>query len=145
MMMFANSIFKLASSFTKRIPSGSLLLSLKRGETRSTSGDKASIGDYCGEISKSKLNSLVRNAISQALSHFGGASVAESLLYILELEALHLGLQLMFGNASYVVEEHMRSTLAKSLGLDPEGRSVDQLIDEARRRILDQASIELRA
>lgn len=157
-MFFAGTIAKFAPSISKRNPSstGSLLFTLQQNETSSTSGDKIYNRDSSTDLSKSKVNSLVRNAVSQALSHFGGPSVAESLLYILELEhsvdtqnilddlqALHLGLQLMFGNASYVVEEHMRASLAKSLGLDPEGRSIDQLIDEATRQIVDQESIQL--
>jgi hypothetical protein len=95
-----------------------------------------------------KINNLVGEAVFLGLSHFGGKNVVESLVYILELEhsvnfrnvanelnTLRLGLAKMFGDAAYVVEEKVRNNLAKSLGLDPEGRSLEQLIEAAKKSL----------
>ena len=95
-----------------------------------------------------RLNNLVLEAVFQGLSHFGGSNVVESLIYILELEhsvnlrnivneldTLRSGLAKMFGGASYVVEEKVRNNLAKSLGLDPDGRSLEQLVETAKNLI----------
>lgn len=92
-----------------------------------------------------KLNNLVGEAVSQGLSHFGGDDVVESLIYILELEhsvnlrnivnqvgEFRKGLTKMFGDAAYVVEGHVCSNLAKTMGLDPEGRTLEELIETAR-------------
>jgi hypothetical protein len=97
---------------------------------------------------EAKLNDLVGEAISQGLSHFGGKNVVESLIYILELEhsvdlrnvaneldALRRGFESMFGNAAYVVEEKVRNNLAKNLGLDPDGRTLEELIEAARKSL----------
>jgi hypothetical protein len=96
---------------------------------------------------ETKTNDVVSEAILRGLSNFGGADVVESLVYILELEhsvnlrtvtgeldKLRFALNAMFGAAAYVVEEKICSNLAKSLGLDPEGRSLEDLSLEARRR-----------
>jgi hypothetical protein len=102
---------------------------------------------------QTKLNSLVGEAVFQGLSHFGGRNVVESLIYILELEhavnlrnivneleTLRSGLAKMFGNAAYVVEEKVRNNLAKKLGLDPDGRTLEQLV-EAARKLIQQDSV----
>ncbi|MDH2900920.1 MAG: hypothetical protein PXY39_08095 [archaeon] len=93
-----------------------------------------------------RLNNLVGEAVLQGLSHFGGRKVVESLIYILELEhsvnlrnvvneldVLRSGLSKMFGDAAYVVEGKVRDTLAKSLGLDPDGRTLEQLVETAKK------------
>jgi hypothetical protein len=98
------------------------------------------------------LNNLVGEAVAQGLSHFGGDNVVESLVYILELEhsvnlknvvnqveELRTGLSKMFGEAAYVVEGHVCGNLAKTLGLDPEGRTLEELI-QAARSYLEQKS-----
>jgi hypothetical protein len=92
-----------------------------------------------------RLNDLVGEAVSQGLSHFGGENVVESLIYILELEhsvqlrnianqvlELRKGLEKMFGDAAYVIEGHVCSNLAKTLGLDPRGRTLEELVEAAR-------------
>ncbi len=92
-----------------------------------------------------RLNDLVGEAVSQGLSHFGGDDVVESLIYILELEhsvnlrnivnqveEFRKGLTKMFGDAAYVVEGHVCSNLARTMGLDPEGRTLEELIETAR-------------
>jgi hypothetical protein len=109
-------------------------------ELESTSDEAAKL--------ETKLNELVNDALSQGLSHFGGENVVESLLYILELEhsvdlrnivrdlnSLQIGLDEMFGSASYVVLEHICADLARKLGLDPTGRTFEQLVEEARVRM----------
>ncbi len=95
----------------------------------------------------SKANDIVSESILRGLSNFGGEDVVESLVYILELEhsvnlrtvsgeldKLRLALNSMFGAAAYVVEEKISSNLAKTLGLDPDGRSLEDLTREARER-----------
>lgn len=95
-----------------------------------------------------KLNEIISEAVFQGLSHFGGENVVESLLYILELDhsvdlgnigknldALQTGLDQMFGNASYVVLGHICADLAKKLGLDPSGRTLEELVDQARKSL----------
>ncbi len=97
------------------------------------------------------LNNIVGDAVTQGLAHFGGGNVVESLIYILELEhgvnfknianqiqEFRTGIEKMFGTASYVVEEQVCSNLAKTLGLDPSGRSLEELIEEARIRISEE-------
>ena len=114
---------------------------------RNTSSSSRSITKQeCSPEVELRLNNLVRDAVSQGLAHFGGRNVVESLIYILELEhsvnlrnivneldALRLGFEKMFGEAAYVVEEKVRNNLAKNLGLDPEGRTIEQLIEAAKK------------
>lgn len=101
--------------------------------------------------SETKTNDVISEAVLHGLSHFGGADVVESLVYILELEhsvdlrsvstdlnKLRGALKAMFGAASYVVEERICANLAKTLGLDPDGRSLEELTQEARNRIKSQ-------
>jgi hypothetical protein len=101
-----------------------------------------------------RLNSLVAEAVFQGLSHFGGRNVVESLIYILELEhsvnlrnvvneldALRLGFEKMFGDAAYVVEEKVRNNLAKNLRLDPDDRTLEELV-EAARKLFELDSVE---
>jgi hypothetical protein len=120
--------------------SGSFSQSLARQEH--------SANDHEEEEEEAKLNDLVGEAISQGLSHFGGKNVVESLIYILELEhsvnlrnvaneldALRRGFESMFGNAAYVVEEKVRNNLAKNLGLDPGGRTLEELIEAAKKSL----------
>ena len=98
------------------------------------------------DLAEVRLNNLVGEAVLLGLSHFGGRDVVESLIYILELEhsvnlrnvvneldILRSGLSKMFGDAAYVVEEKVRNNLAKSLGLDPDGRTIEQLVEAAKK------------
>lgn len=118
------------------------------GMTRFASGGAAGLVSELrpGEDElETKLNAIVAECISEGLSHFGGENVVESLLYILELdysvdlrnigddlEALQKGLDKMFGSASYVVRGHICADLAKKLGLDPGGRTLEELVERAR-------------
>lgn len=96
----------------------------------------------------SDVSELVRQAVVEGLSHFGGKNVVESLLYILELEhsvdlknlanelsSFRLGIYKMFGEASYVIEEKVCNNLASKLGLDPAGRSLEELINCAKESV----------
>jgi len=100
------------------------------------------------EARKVALNQQVANAVVKGLSHFGAGTVVESLVYILELEhsvdlssladnldALRAALQKMFGNAAYVIETKIAESLAKQLGVDPEGKKLDELVEITRERI----------
>jgi uncharacterized protein YdiU (UPF0061 family) len=123
-------------------------------ELSSASRSNASQEKSSTEV-ETRLNGIVREAVSQGLSHFGGKNVVESLFYILELdysvdmrnvvndlESLHRAFEKMFGNASYVVEERVRNNLAKILGLDPEDRSLEELIEAARQLLKSEPSLE---
>ncbi len=95
-----------------------------------------------------ELNSEIAKAVTKALSYFGAGPVVESLVYILELEhsvdlnsladnldALQAALQKMFGGAAYVIEEKITESLAKQLGVDPEGRQLKELVEILRARL----------
>ena len=97
--------------------------------------------DKTAPSSSAELNNEVATAVVKGLSHFGAGQVVESLVYILELEhsvdlyslgdnldALKAALQRMFGGASYVIEAKISEALAKRLGVDPEGKSLDDLV-----------------
>lgn len=97
------------------------------------------------EVLNTKLNDLLRRAVYESLCHFGGDRAAESLQYIMELEhsvdiknpldniqSMRLGLKAMFGKAYIVIKDQTRGNLAKQLRLALEGRSIEQLIEEAR-------------
>lgn len=132
--------------FPKRFCNGTFL----RASRPESSGNKKFATAITSEelaSSDSKVNDIVSEAILRGLSNFGGPDVVESLVYILELEhsvnlrtvsgeldKLRLALNAMFGAAAYVVEEKISSNLAKTLGLDPEGRSLEDLTREARER-----------
>lgn len=94
---------------------------------------------------RSRSSQVVKEAVAEGLAHFGGKNVVESLLYILELEhsvdlndianqieMFRAGLEKMFGKASHVIEEKICDSLAKKLGLDPDGQSLENLIDRAQ-------------
>jgi hypothetical protein len=94
------------------------------------------------------LNNEVANAVTKGLSYFGAGPVVESLVYILELEhsvnlnslannldALRAALQKMFGGAAYVIEGKITESLAKQLGVDPEGKKLDDLVATLRERL----------
>ncbi len=121
-------------------------------EVRLTSSRAAAVQEFQSD-EQARLNNLVGEAVFQGLSHFGGKNVVESLIYILELEhsvnlrnivneleVLRSGLAKMFGNASYVVEQKVRNNLAKKLGLDPEGRSLEQLVEAAKKSLQEDSS-----
>ena len=91
------------------------------------------------------VNELVADSVVSALGHFGGKNVVESLLYILELEhsvnlgtittgldGLRSGLNSMFGGAAYVVEERMCAELAKRLGVNQDGKTLESLLPVAQ-------------
>ena len=84
----------------------------------------------------------------KGLSYFGAGPVVESLVYILELEhsvdlnslannldALRAALLKMFGGAAYVIEGKIAESLAKQLGVDPEGKKLDELVEILRARL----------
>jgi hypothetical protein len=90
-------------------------------------------------------NEQVAKAVVSGLGYFGPGQVVESLVYILELEhsvdlnsiasnidGLRAALTKMFGGASHVVETKIAEALGKQLGVDSEGKSIEELI-----RILD--------
>jgi hypothetical protein len=94
------------------------------------------------------LNKEVANAVTKGLSYFGAGPVVESLVYILELEhsvdlnslannldALRAALQKMFGGAAYVIEGKITESLAKQLGVDPDGKKLDELVTTLRERL----------
>ena len=93
----------------------------------------------------SERNALVAKAVITGLGYFGAGQVVESLVYILELEhsvdmnsiaenieGLRNALTKMFGSASHVVETKIAEALGKQLGVDSEGKTIEDLI-----RILD--------
>lgn len=95
-----------------------------------------------GGASPVVVNQQVASAVVKGLSYFGAGPVVESLVYILELEhavdlnsladnlgALRAALQKMFGNAAYVIESKIAESLAKQLGVDPEGKKLDELVE----------------
>ena len=90
-------------------------------------------------------NANVAKAVMAGLGYFGAGQVVESLVYILELEhsvdmnsiadnieGLKKALTKMFGSAAHVVETKIAEALGKQLGVDSEGKSIEDLI-----RILD--------
>ena len=94
------------------------------------------------------LNTEVANAVIKGLSYFGAGPVVESLVYILELEhsvdlnslannldALRAALQKMFGGAAYVIEGKIAESLAKQLGVDPDGKKLDELVATLKERL----------
>jgi len=94
------------------------------------------------------LNQQISKAVVKGLSHFGAGAVVESLVYILELEhsvdlhslannldALRAALQKMFGSATYVIEERIDESLAKQLGIDRGGKSLEELVEILKARI----------
>jgi hypothetical protein len=98
--------------------------------------------------SRAALNQQVANAVTKGLGYFGGGPVVESLVYILELEhsvdlnslannldALRAALQKMFGGAAYVIEGKIAESLAKQLGVDPDGKKLDELVKILSNRI----------
>ncbi|MHB1908796.1 MAG: hypothetical protein ACYCQJ_07975 [Nitrososphaerales archaeon] len=104
-----------------------------------------SISSQAISNARSQSSQAVKEAVIDGLAHFGGKNVVESLLYILELEhsvdlndvanqieKLLAGLDKMFGKASYVIEEKICENLAKRLGLDPEGQSLESLIERVQ-------------
>ena len=85
------------------------------------------------------------------LGYFGAGQVVESLVYILELEhsvdmnsiadnipGLRVALSKMFGGAAHVVETKIAEALGKQLGVDSDGKSIEDLI-----RILDTRDADL--
>ncbi len=94
------------------------------------------------------LNNEVANAVTKGLSYFGAGPVVESLVYILELEhsvdlnsladnldSLRAALQKMFGDAAYVIEGKITESMAKHLGVDPDGKKLDELVATLRERL----------
>jgi len=94
------------------------------------------------------LNNEIANAVTKGLSYFGAGPVVESLVYILELEhsvdlnslannldALRAALQKMFGGAAYVIEGKITESLAKQIGIDPDGKKLDELVANLRGRL----------
>jgi hypothetical protein len=101
------------------------------------------------------LNSEVANAVTKGLSYFGAGPVVESLVYILELEhsvdlyslannlvALRAALEKMFGGAAYVIEGKISESLAKQLGVDPDGKKMDELVNILKNRLEKSAATE---
>jgi hypothetical protein len=99
----------------------------------------------------SELNRLLRNAVAGGLRHFGDRSIVESLFYILELEhsvnltsiasnlpTLLSGLKAMFGAGEEVIENKIREELARQIGVDPSGRTIETLIQMTRKMIETQ-------
>ena len=100
-----------------------------------------------------ELNNEIAKAVTKALSYFGAGPVVESLVYILELEhsvdlnsladnldALRAALQKMFGGAAYVIEDKITESLAKQLGVDPDGKKLEELVGLLRRKLDDPTS-----
>jgi hypothetical protein len=101
------------------------------------------------------LNQQVGNAVVKGLSYFGAGPVVESLVYILELEhsvdlnsladnldALRAALAKMFGGAAYVIESKIAESLAKQLGIDPDGKKLNELVEILRKKIDDTAAAD---
>ena len=96
------------------------------------------------------VNRQVASAVVKGLSYFGAGQVVESLVYILELEhavdlnslsnnldALRAALVKMFGGAAYVIESKIAESLAKQLGVDPEGRKLEDLVNSLKEKLKD--------
>ena len=99
-------------------------------------------------VLEAALNQQVAKAVSKGLSYFGAGPVVESLVYILELEhsvdlnsladnldALRAALTKMFGTAGHVIEGKISESLGKQLGVDPDGKTLEQLVEILRGRI----------
>jgi hypothetical protein len=99
------------------------------------------------------LNRQVASAVLKGLSYFGAGQVVESLVYILELEhavdlnslannldALRAALNKMFGGAAHVIEAKIAESLAKQLGVDPDGRKLDDLVQMLKEKIQDNSA-----
>jgi hypothetical protein len=96
-------------------------------------------------------NALVAKAVMTGLGYFGAGQVVESLVYILELEhsvdmnsiagnidGLRTALSKMFGGAAHVVETKIAEALGKQLGVNSDGKSIEDMI-----RILDTRDADL--
>jgi hypothetical protein len=93
-------------------------------------------------------------AIRTGLGHFGPESLVENLVYMLEVDysvdinsvssdpaSLKSALSKMFGGASYVVEYKICQALARQLGIDGEGKSLEQLIELLKQDKLEEKRI----
>lgn len=105
------------------------------------------------EDQSAALNHQVATAVVKGLSYFGGGPVVESLVYILELEhsvdlnslaynlhALKAALSKMFGGASYVIETKISESIAKQLGIDPDGKKLEDLVELLKVKIGEPGS-----
>lgn len=101
------------------------------------------------------LNRQVANAVIKGLGYFGAGPVVESLVYILELEhsvdlyslannlgALRAALQTMFGGAAYVIEGKIADSLARQLGVIPDGKSLEDLVKILSEKLLETSPAE---
>jgi hypothetical protein len=95
-------------------------------------------------------------AIRTGLGHFGPESLVENLVYMLEVDysvninslsndpsSLRSALSKMFGGASYVVEYKICQALARQLGIDGEGKSLEQLIQLLKQSKLEKDNLNL--
>jgi hypothetical protein len=107
------------------------------------------------EDQSAALNHQVATAVVKGLSYFGGGPVVESLVYILELEhsvdlnslaynlhALKAALSKMFGGASYVIETKISESIAKQLGIDPDGKKLEDLVELLKVKIGEPGSAD---
>ena len=94
------------------------------------------------------LDKRVLQATKKGLSYFGGESIVESLLYMLELEhsvdtrrigtnisQLRAGLVVMFGSGAYLVEKKIHDELANQERIVGSGLSLEELVEQVRKAI----------
>jgi len=118
---------------------------------QAASGTQSSAVPITNPEQNAERNAQVAKAVITGLAYFGAGQVVESLVYILELEhsvdmnsiadnipGLRVALSKMFGGAAHVVEAKIGEALGKQLGVDSEGKSIEDLI-----RILDTRDADL--
>ena len=106
------------------------------------SAQKSSVQQTGASHDTSKVDRQVPSAIRTGLHHFGPDSLVDNLTYMLELDysvnidsvsnditSLKAALSKMFGGAAYVVESKICQALAKQLGIDGEGKSLEKLVE----------------
>ncbi|HKW05046.1 MAG TPA: hypothetical protein VJN71_07090 [Nitrososphaerales archaeon] len=99
------------------------------------------------ELDDVAVTLALSNSALRALSFFGSKRIVDSVLDILELEhsisindvsrrpeVFENGIEAMFGSGSSVILKILRREIAKDLGVLPEGRTLDQLVEFAREK-----------
>lgn len=99
------------------------------------------------ELDDIAVTLALSNSALRALSFFGSKRIVDSVLDILELEhsisindvsrrpkVFEHGIEMMFGSGSSVILKILRREIAKDLGIAPEGRTLEQLVEFAREK-----------
>lgn len=93
------------------------------------------------DMNNSSINSELRRAVLSGLAHFAPRQSLEVIVAILEQEyavdlqrlaedasSLRSALAKMFGSGQSIVEARMSRTLASEMGIEYDGRSLDEMI-----------------